>query len=398
MRTASPPPQPTTTVPFAAELAAAGVRGEAGEQLVQRFALGLVAAGLPLLRAYVTVQSLHPLLRARAFVWERGGEAVASSIDRTAFEGWTASPLYPLYLSDESLLRYRLERGEGLDRFPLLREQRAGGATEYLVLKTAFADRGAGEGIMSAWTTDRPGGFDDAQVTQLRDALPILELGVKATSLSWTAESLLTTYLGRDVALRVLAGAVERGVAEPLEAVIWASDLQGFTRLADTEPRARLIDLLNAYTDVTVAAIEAAGGEVSKFMGDGILATFPAAAPGAALDAATTALAATRALTAERAAAGLPVTALRLALHRGEVFYGNVGSASRLDFTVIGPAVNEAARLCDMARALDQGLVLSSAFHDATSDADRARLVGVGRYALRGVAKPQALFTLDESG
>jgi adenylate cyclase len=166
-----------------------------------------------------------------------------------------------------------------------------------------------------------------------------------------------------------------------------------------------VIDLLNAYAEVAVDAVTDAGGEVLKFMGDGLLAVFDRAtradAPAAALGAAQTALAGVETLGTARAAAGLPTTRLRIALHVGEVYYGNVGARSRLDFTVVGPAVNEAARLCDMCRSLDQDLVLSAAFHaafHADAATPRDRLVGLGRYALRGVARPQHLFTLDRDG
>jgi adenylate cyclase len=189
-------------------------------------------------------------------------------------------------------------------------------------------------------------------------------------------------------------------VPERLDAVLWASDLAGFTRLADTQPEDRVVDLLNAYAEVAVDAVTAAGGEVSKFVGDGLLAVFDRAtvvdAPAAALRAAETALAGVEALGERRAGAGLPTTRLRIALHVGEVFYGNVGAPARLDFTVVGPAVNEAARLCDMCRSLDQELVLSAAFH-AAAERRRDRLVGLGRYALRGVGRPQHLYTLDRT-
>ncbi|MFW5834048.1 MAG: adenylate/guanylate cyclase domain-containing protein [Pseudomonadota bacterium] len=386
---------------LARRLAEAALRGDPAERLLERFAEGLDGLGVPLRRAFVTVPSLHPLLRARGFRWERDraiGEAVDFARRRSAPDSndeWAQSPLYPLYLGAEDTLRYRVERGEGVDRFDLLHDLADEGVTDYLAYKRAFGEAGAGEGVISAWSTDRPGGFTAAEIDLLGALLPHLELAIEAHCLSWSSQSLLATYLGQDVARRVLAGAVERGVGAPLDAVIWTSDLQGFTRLADTEPSARVLDLLNAYSEATVAAIAQAGGEVSKFLGDGILALFPMTtdAPSRALEAATSALASVRRLTAERREAALPVTALRVALHRGEVVYGNVGSRDRLDFTVIGPAVNEATRLCDMCRSLDQALVVSEAFHAAAGDP--VRFVGLGRYALRGVERPQALFTLD---
>jgi adenylate cyclase len=180
--------------------------------------------------------------------------------------------------------------------------------------------------------------------------------------------------------------------------VLWFSDLQGFTRITDTAPPEQIIPLLNDYADAIVSAIQFQGGEVLKLIGDGILAIFDAAAAedgcGFALDAALHARRGVGALNERRAAAGLPVTRFYLGLHVGEVFYGNIGSVDRLDFTVVGPAVNEASRIAAMCRALDQDVLLSSAFAEAAG-AGRRRLVSVGRYALRGVQQPQELYTLD---
>jgi adenylate cyclase len=179
--------------------------------------------------------------------------------------------------------------------------------------------------------------------------------------------------------------------------VLWFSDLVGFTKIADTLPRDQLLDLLNAYADCLVGVVHDHDGEVLKFMGDGILAVFggpPDAACRRALDAAVAARAAIARLSAERAAAGQPVTAFTLALHEGEVLHGNIGGRERLDFTVVGPAVNEISRIQAMSRSLDQPILVSSSFAEAGAG-QRDRLVSVGRYALRGVARPQELFTLD---
>jgi adenylate cyclase len=208
--------------------------------------------------------------------------------------------------------------------------------------------------------------------------------------------TLMETYLGRDAGRRVLGGRIMRGVAERIDAVIWFSDLRGFTRIADTAPE-QAIPLLNDYSDAIVSAIHEHGGDVLKLIGDGTLAIFTAAnrtnACGAALSAAVAAREGIAELNRRRVADGRPVTEMYLGLHLGEVFYGNVGSRERLDFTVIGPAVNEASRIAAMCRSVDQPVLMSSAF--AGVGDIRRRLVSVGRYALRGVARPQELFTLD---
>ena len=199
----------------------------------------------------------------------------------------------------------------------------------------------------------------------------------------------------------MLSGHIQRGVAEKISAVLWFSDLQGFTRITDTAPPEHLVPLLNDYADAIVSALRGEGGEVLKFMGDGILAIFDAAAPQdacrQALDAAADAIRRVGDLNQRRAADGQPVTHFYLGLHVGEVFYGNIGSYDRLDFTVVGPAVNETSRIAAMCRSLDQDVLLSSAFAEAAGPS-RRRLVSVGRYALRGVQRPQELYTLEPGG
>ena len=187
-----------------------------------------------------------------------------------------------------------------------------------------------------------------------------------------------------------------RGIAERIDAVVWFSDLRGFTRITDTTPE-QVIPLLNDYADVIVSAIDDNGGDVLKLIGDGILAIFTAAdrmhACSAALSAAFAARQGVAELKKRRAAEGKPVTDMYLGLHVGKVFYGNVGSRERLDFTVLGPAVNEASRIAAMCRSVDQPVLMSEAFADVGEI--RRRLISVGRYALRGVSHPQELFTID---
>jgi len=206
----------------------------------------------------------------------------------------------------------------------------------------------------------------------------------------------METYLGRDAGQRVLSGRIVRGLAEKIDAVIWFSDLRGFTHITDTTPE-QVIPLLNDYSDVIVSAIHEHDGDVLKLIGDGTLAIFTAEdrtdACNAALSAAIAARQGVAELKKRRSAEGKPVTDMYLGLHVGEVFYGNVGSRERLDFTVIGPAVNEVSRIAAMCRSVDQPVLMSSAF--ANVDAVKRRLVSVGRYALRGISHPQELFTLD---
>jgi adenylate cyclase len=244
--------------------------------------------------------------------------------------------------------------------------------------------------------TKASGGFSDDQIAALERLVPYLALAIKSVALMRMTGALMQTYLGRDAGQRVLSGRILRGVAEKIDAVVWFSDLRGFTRITDTAPE-QVIPLLNDYSDVVVSAIHEHGGDVLKLIGDGTLAIFTAKdrthACTAALSAAISARDGIIALNKRRAAGGEPTTGMYLGLHVGEVFYGNVGSRERLDFTVIGPAVNEVSRIAAMCRSVDQPVLMSSAFANVV--AIRQRLVSVGRYALRGVSHPQELFTFD---
>ena len=355
----------------------------------------------------IGVDTLHPVLEGRVFQWQRDGAAATQS-DYGRYDAersddkWLQSPFHRLYESDETTFRCRL--GNEPLEFSILEQLRTQGFTDYVAMVHRFGESGA-IGAMdctySSWSTDRPGGFDDAEVAALEFLVPCLAVALKGASVAGIAENLVETYLGRDAGHRVLRGHIQRGVAEKISAVLWFSDLQGFTRITESAPPEQIIPLLNDYADEIVTALHDQGGEVLKFMGDGILAIFdtfdaalPADACGCALDAALDARTRIAALNQRREAAGLPVTRFYLGLHVGEVFYGNVGSIDRLDFTVVGPAVNETSRIAAMCRSLDQEVLLSSGFA-AAAGATRERLVSVGRYALRGVQQPQELYTID---
>jgi adenylate cyclase len=367
----------------------------------------LLAAGVPLWRASSGADALHPLIGAQGHRW-RIGEGVREEFfprDSTPAreEEWLRSPWRWMIENHENQLRRRLERGEGTNEFPLLADLAAQGGTDYWSRIAPFGDGGGlgpVRGLATSWATREPGGFAERDLALIEATLPAFALACKATMAVDTARTLVSTYLGRDAAERVLRGEIERGQVRTVRKVLWFSDLTGFTRIADTLPREQLLDLLNACADCLVGVVHEHDGQVLKFMGDGILAVFDGidgAACGRALDAAAAARAAMARLNRERTAAALPVTGFTLALHEGEVLYGNVGSRERLDFTVIGPAVNEVSRIQAMSRSLDQPILISASFAAACGQ-QRARLVSVGRYALRGVGRPQELFTLELPG
>ena len=377
-----------------------------------------VAAGLPINRALVLIDTLHPVYEGRVVRWGHDlSRPVVQEYGRTGSAGdvsdldlpssgeqseriarWRASPFFHMLQTGESLLRRRVT-AESESEFPVMQDYRAAGITDYVAIISRFAPEGIiGEMdcIYSSWVTAQPDGFTDAHIAALMRVAPTLALAFKAVALARMTRTLMQTYLGRDAGQRVLSGRIMRGVADHIDAVIWFSDLRGFTRITDSAPE-QIIPLLNDYADVIVSAIHAQGGDVLKLIGDGILAIFTAddraRACAAALAAATAARSELAALNLRRASEALPVTDMYLGLHVGEVFYGNVGSMERLDFTVVGPAVNETSRIAAMCRSVEQPVLVSEAF--ANVDGMRERLVSVGRYALRGVAQPQELFTLD---
>jgi len=361
------------------------------------------------------IDTLHPVHEGRLFRWgyspaetplleygRTSPDALAASgsnpRDVETAERWRHSPHYKMLQTGESFWRRRLNAATE-DEFSVLPEWRAEGMTDYVAIITRFAAEGViGEmdGVYSAWATRDPEGFTDDQIAALKRIVQYLGLAIKSVSLARMIRTLMETYLGRDAGQRVLSGRIVRGIAEQIDAVVWFSDLRGFTRITDTAPE-EMMSLLNDYSDVIISAIDDYGGDVLKLIGDGTLAIFTAEdrlhACNAALSATIAARHGIAELNKQRAAKGKPLTDMYLGLHVGNVFYGNVGSRERLDFTVLGPAVNEASRIAAMCRSVDQPVLMSAAFAEVGNI--RRRLVSVGRYALRGVSHPQELFTLN---
>jgi adenylate cyclase len=254
--------------------------------------------------------------------------------------------------------------------FPVLSDLVAAGMTDYLAIISRFADEriiGDMDCVYFSWTTRAPEGFSDRQIAFLERVAPYLALAIKSVSLARMTGTLMETYLGRGAGQRVLGGRIVRGIAEKIDAVIWFSDLRGFTRITDTAPE-QAIPLLNDYFDAIVSAIHGHGGDVVQLVGDGAFAIFTAEDRARGCEAALSAAIAAREgiveLNRRRAAHGKPITDMYLGLHVGEVFYGNVGSRERLAFPVVGPAVNEASRIAAMCRSVDQPVLISSAFAD----------------------------------
>lgn len=382
-----------------------GLRGLPIDEQLGGFSRRIYEAGFPMKRVSMGMRTLHPRYGAITYVWRPEADRVEySPRERTIWEleAFRQSPVHFMIQTGNHLLRRRLDTGEPL-AFPILEELRDQGMTDYaarIVLYNPAAQRNdALEGVFFSCATDRPSGFDADQLQQVADALPYLAMAIKARLTYDVASTVTATYLGRDAGHRVLTGEIERGSTQTIQAVIWFCDLRGFTQLADTLPRNELIELLGDYFDAMAHPVHENQGQILKFMGDGFLATFDLTALEDevvcrhALNAAAELRTTFARFNQARQAASKPILDFGLSLHLGEVFYGNIGASDRLDFTVVGPAVNEASRIQDLCRPLGRDVLISSTFHEVAC-AHHGELMSLGAHTLRGVRTPQELFTL----
>jgi adenylate cyclase len=335
---------------------------------------------VPLARAACMVPTLHPLVRAMAYRWARGVEPMEILRAPWGAEhepAFRASPLH-LLLTERVRVRRRLEGADPVLDFPILHELRAAGATDYYAMPTELAN---GDPLFLTWSTDRPGGFTDGDLERLDDLAPILGLLIEVPVARDATRSVLDTYVGTVAAGRIMAGEIRRGQGETVRAILWFSDLRGFTAMAESLDGQELIATLDTYFETMVRAVHQHGGEVLKFIGDGLLAIFR----GPEADGARAAITAAR--TATAAVTDLTVG---ITLHAGEVVYGNIGAPDRLDFTAIGPAVNAVNRLQSLC-APDRHSILASA---AVIHAAGATAEPLGHHRLRGVTEPVEVFRL----
>jgi len=358
----------------------------------------LVAAGLPLWRVGVFVRTLHPDIYGRNFIWRPGAEVEIGSVDFNIVNApeFKASPISIVFAQG---IEVRACVGDPESaRFPIIEDMRAEGVTDYIALPLLFTD---GLNNASSWTTKQPGGFTDQQLAALRALVPALARVVEIIQWRRTSSLLLDTYVGNRAGERILKGQIRRGHTDTMDAAIWLSDLRGFTALSDRLPAETVVDILNSYFDCQVAAIRDHGGEVLKFMGDGLLAVFPIdeyvgdvrQVCSHVLDAARESRASVEAMhypigeTIERFRFGV-------ALHVGRILYGNIGGGNRLDFTCIGPAVNLAARLEKIAGRLNRTVVASAGFAGICAGG----WDDLGEFPIAGFSKAERVYgLLDET-
>ncbi|NVN85084.1 MAG: adenylate/guanylate cyclase domain-containing protein [Rhodopseudomonas sp.] len=375
-----------------------GARSAVGPgALLSQLCERLVAAGLPLWRVGIFVRTLHPDIFGRNFIWRQGQEVAIGTADFDIQQSpeFLRSPLAILYSSGEEV-RYRLDDPESRN-FPFFDDMRAEGVTDYVALPLRFID---GDYHASSWTTKQSGGFTDAQLDGLRMVVRPLARLIEVIGMRRIASMLLDTYVGNRAGERILAGQIRRGHTETMLAAIWLSDLRGFTALSDRLPPETMVKVLNSYFDCQVGPILRNGGEVLKFMGDGLLAVFPIAEDGA--DAAKVCA---RMLEAVNECRGhvdamsyvdgnhvIDSFRFGVALHVGQVLYGNIGGGNRLDFTCIGPAVNLAARMEKIAGRLNRTVVASARFAGAFADG----WADLGEFPIAGFANAERVYGLRD--
>ena len=392
---------------FSEWLLADGAKIPTVKELIEQLSARLIDDGFPIFRLLILIRTLHPQVIGIRYEWRRDRGTVTEQLPPHGIlrkSQYLDSPMSAIFDGDVQVIRRRLDTPDPLLDYPILRELLAEGATDYVAMPLTFSD-----GKVNAVTiaSDRQGGFLDEQLKQIYDMLPVLSLLLENHSNRRTARTLLETYLGKHTGNMVLDGMVKRGDGETIHAVIWFCDLRDSTHLAETLSLDSFLGVLNDFFDCMAGAVLDHGGEVLRFIGDAALAIFPIGGTSKLLEDACTpsegackrALEAARdarqridALNKRRQEAGDPPIRYGLALHVGDVMYGNIGVPQRLEFTVIGKAANEAARLEGMCKELGEPILISSAFPRCFPGETRS----LGTHSLRGVSEPQEVFALTD--
>lgn len=386
--------------------------GDSGlADIVQGLGNNLVTRGIALHRIAVGGMLLHPVFGARDVIWDARTDHVKSEMatrDIIRSSEFQNSPFFNSLSKGLPSVRHRLDGDEPLP-FPILETLREEGVTDYLVFYHDYGRRDRSlweglpqglEGAVSSFSTRRLTGFSDSEVEYLQALNALLALIVKAKTTHELSMTLLDTYLGTYSGSHVLDGLVERGDGRRIDCVIWQCDLRGSSALAEVLSMEDYLETLDDYFDCTAGMVLEHGGEVLKFIGDAVLAIFPvdddtrkaSSMCRSALSTAREAIGRAERLNAKREKDGKPPLRFGISLHVGEVVYGNVGTDRRLDFTVIGSAVNEAARLEGLTKTLAVPIIASEKFADLTEES----LVGLGAHKVPGVSEALEAYTLAE--
>jgi adenylate cyclase len=354
------------------------------DTIVTGIAERLVALGVPLRRVRIGQSVANPLTSAWGIIWTREGGAEHYTVPRgmLATDSYYGSPIEHV-ITTRTSFRRSLERLVAGQDHPVLFEVAAAGSTDYLALPLQYGDNSVQVG---AFTTDRPGGFTPEEVRLIESLAPAIAAALEPAAMRHSTSSLLEVYLGNEPAARVANGAFHRGDIVEMDAAVLITDLRDFTGLSERLAPDALLERLDGYFELVVEAVRAEGGDVLKFIGDGVLSVFSAedGREGACRQA-------MRSIGRAFGRADLSRTPFVAALHVGPVVYGNVGSLDRLDFTVVGPTVNYVSRLETMAKALGQRAVCSA---EVAAALPAQTVSDLGTHGLKGIAEPQPVFGL----
>ncbi|WP_419901473.1 adenylate/guanylate cyclase domain-containing protein [Kiloniella sp.] len=375
------------------------------EDLFEGCCLRLRSAGLPIARGYIAFRTLHPLYSAMGLTWELGNgvKTVGMSHDASRDEVWRRSPFYFMLSKDISLLRRRLTGEGAIHDFPLMTDLRDDGYTDTLCYAIHFEESTPGDtearGILGTWSCDIKAGFSDSDIRSLIRVQNRLAVACKVIIKSQIAQNISTTYLGSNAGQRVLKGQIKRGDGEKIHAVIWYSDLRNSTALADMMPEEDYLDLLNGYFESTAGAIIDNGGDVLLLIGDAVLGIFPftenrtqAETGELAVKAAYDALERIKELNTCACSNGKCEASFGLGLHVGNVMFGNIGLPDRLQFTTVGPAVNEVARLEALTKDLGKEILMSKEFAEIVG----RQCMPMGKHQLRGIEEKREVYTMGD--
>jgi len=364
------------------------------DMFLQRIAERLVAEGVPIGRCAKLIRTPHPTLMGRTYMWIKGEGVRVTTVPTQARtdERFLHSPVYPVF-EEGAVVRQKICEGEGLDRYPIIRDLHAEGATDYLAYPMTFL---GGENHALTWTCFEPGGFSDADLAILLSVQKPISRVAQIFALQWTAENLLNAYVGPGTGERILKGRHHLGDSERIHAVVCFCDLRGSVRLAEHYGTDRFLEQLNRFYDCTAMPVQRNGGEILRFIGDAFLAIFPTESFGgtgpacaASLTAAQQAIAALDAENEDRRASDDPAFECGFGLHVGDVLYGNIGTNERLEFTVIGAVANETARIEGKCRDLSKPILVSEAF----AREHAGPWEDMGEHDMRNVSHPMQLFT-----
>ncbi len=390
----SPPVQTPYLHPVSDWLLRHVARELTGEELLERLTQLLREHGVPLSRASLSVRTCHPEISTCNIIWtivegSRQGPFMHMDLLQPAYQN---SPV-ALIMSGSGPIRRRLAGPQAELDFPICRDLAEQGATDYYILPLQFSDE---RRTFVSFCTDAEAGFSDEHIAVLTEMVPYLAVRIELASSYYATSTLLNLYLGRSAARRVLAGNFRRGGGDAVEAALWYCDLRGFSEIAEHRSPDEAVVLLDGYFECVADAIRESGGEILKFIGDGVLAIFdfadsdPATACHKAVDAALQALHGIERWNAHRSEGDDPLK-MGVALHVGSLLHGNIGSRERLDFTVVGAAMTEVCRLEPLCRTIGVPLVMSNRFVELHRERD---LVGMGQFVLRGKPEPQEVYSL----